>query len=467
MRKCPRCDSEISGHALFCPRCGKRLPAEESTEPQPEVILQETVAGLQDDPQPVIQAVSRAAAKPSNRLTIMACLVAVLVGAALITLVAGAIMSGRHESQKLAALEAQTHYLSGLKRIDSGEYQLAIAEFKLAMQLDPSLTQAQQEIDRATAKIEEKVTPIVAPTITAVPISEELSAIEEAYNAGNWDQVIQLGNQFMNNYPGQSTDEVGGMLYQAYIANAGQAVDEDRLGDAVRYLDQALVIKPDDETASTMRQLAVLYQEGSSQFGADWESAISTFEQLAALDINYKDVYSKLYNAHLGYAAEADEAGSYCLAAEQYALANEMIADDNVAALQSQAEINCASQPTDLPPAAPGTFIGQIVRTDAAESQKIYIGGYVLSADNKAVKSVRVKISAFDWSAVATTDSGGHYSFDGLTTATTYTLTLLDVAAAPVDVPCELGQFFQVNFVQMQEEPTAQAQDDVTPTPQE
>jgi len=485
MQTCPRCGVEINGHALFCPRCGKRLSTTPAPEAQPEEVASESAAAgwRQDELEPVAAmeesptiiapsgetcgepALTHAKSdRKSNRLTILACLVAGLVALGLICLVVGAIASGQRERQKQYSAEALAYFHDGMKRMDSGQYSQAIAFFESALRFDPTLTQAQDGIDRARARLEEKVTPIVAPTITPVPIAEELSAIEDAYAAGYWDQVITLGARFVESYPEQTTDELRGMLYEAYIANASLAVDQDQMGDAIRYLDQALVMKPDDETATYMRQMAVLYQEGSAAYGADWETAISTFEQLVALDGNYKDVYSKLYNAHLGYADEAAESGSWCVAAEQYARANELIADDAVSVKQVDAETACLNQPTELPPAAPGTFIGQLVRSDTADNDKIYIGGFVLSADAKAVKSVRVKISAFDWSAIATTDSAGHYSFDGLTTATTYTLELLDVTSLALEVPSELGHFYQVNFVQKQEDATAQAQAEATPT---
>ncbi|MHB9033155.1 MAG: hypothetical protein ACYC6L_08920 [Anaerolineae bacterium] len=448
MTKCTRCGTEVEGQAIFCPRCGKRLPVEVTPPAQPETLPESEQVNAHEQAGTLA---GHTEARRSNHLTILAGLLAVLALAGIVLLVVGAITSGLKERQKVTLLEAEQHYEIGLARIDAGEYRLAIAEFEVALRLNPKLKEAQSGIDQANARLNEKVTPVIQPTITPVAISDELDAVQQAYIAEDWDQVVLLGNQFISNYPNEHNTDISGMLYDAYIAKASAAVAQGLLGDAVRYLDQALQLVPGDETATQMREKAVLYQEGSSLFGADWEGAISVFEQLVAIDGNYIDVYAKLYQAHLGYAAEAADGGSWCVAAQQYAAANALIADDSVATLQANAEAACQNAPTDQPPMAPGTFVGQVVKTDSAANNLIYIGGYVLDSASKGVKAVRVKISAYDWSAVATTDSGGHYSFDGLTTPVTYTLTLLDVTAVPIDVEGKLGQFSQVNFVQAAE----------------
>jgi hypothetical protein len=78
----------------------------------------------------------------------------------------------------------------------------------------------------------------------------------------------------------------------------------------------------------------------------------------------------------------------------------------------------------------------------------MHVRGRVLDAQGQGMPGVTVRISAFDWSAQATTGPDGNYSFDGLGQPTVYTLILPDLTSEPVEVRLDWGRQAMVNFVE-------------------
>ena len=430
---CVRCSSEIAEKSLFCQRCGQRVDVDPAVFNKRKPTSDQTPA----------------LGRPHYRLTLLAVIVAILCAAAIVALGLGGFSLGLRDRAQASSNLAAQHYQVGVNHLTHGEYDLAIAEFELVLRLQANFPDAQAKLAQAQQAQKVEHLPTLVATLTVVPLSQDVAVIEQALTRQNWTAVIDLGEQFLADHPDYQRDDIIQMLFTAYQKTGELAVDQNRLSDALRLFDRALVLNPDDPTVTSTRQQAALYLAASSYWGADWQRTIDTFAQLVDLDSTYKDAFQKLYLAYVGYADDAAENGDWCLAANQYTLANQLEDNADILAKQVTAEINCASKPTPLPQAAPGTYIGRIIEEKPAGNKDIYIGGYVLDAQNKPVPAMRVKISAFDWSAIATTDSGGHYSFDGLTSPVTYTVTLLDVTVTPAEVGGKLSQYTQVNFEQV------------------
>lgn len=430
---CTRCGNEMAAKSLFCQRCGQRVGVD------PAAFHRHRSTS---DPTPV-------ASRPRYGLTLLAVGVAILCVVAIVALGLGGFSLGLRDRAQASSNLAAQHYQVGVDHLTHGEYDLAIAEFELVLRLQAGFPDAQTKLTQAQQAQKVEHLPTLVATLTVMPLSQDVAVIEQAFTRQNWTAVIDLGEQFLADHPDYQRDDIIQMLFTAYQKTGELAVDQDRLSDALRLFDRALVLNPDDPTVTTTRQQAALYLAASSYWGADWQRTIDTFAQLVDLDINYKDAFQKLYLAHVGYADDSAANGDWCLAASEYALANQLEDNADIQAKQVAAETTCNSQPTPLPQAATGSYIGRIVEEKPAGNSSIYIGGYVLDAQSKPVPSMRVKISAFDWSAIATTDSGGHYSFDGLTSPVTYTVTLLDVTVTPAEVGGKLSQFTQVNFEQV------------------
>jgi tetratricopeptide (TPR) repeat protein len=430
---CKRCGYEMSEKSLFCQRCGQRI----NVEP---IVARQINSSRSATP---------AADRPRFGLTLLAVGVAIVCVVAIVALVLGGFTLGlRDRAQASSSLAAQ-HYQAGVDRLNHGEFDLAVAEFELVLRLQADYPGVQSKLAEAQRDLQAKLVATPMPTITPVPLGQGVSDIEQAFSRQNWAIVTELGELFLLDHPDYQRAHVIEMLFIAYKTTGEEAVSEDRLSDALRLFDRALVLAPDNPDITTLRQKAALYLAASQYWGADWQRTIDTFTQLVNIDINYKDAFQKLYLAHVGYADDSAANGDWCLAASEYKLANQLEENADIQAKQVTAESNCANKPTPTPQAVSGTFVARIVEQKPAGNKNIYIGGYVLNAQNKPVPSIRVKISAFDWSAVATTDSGGHYSFDGLTSPVTYTIALLDANVTPIEIAGKLSQYTQVNFEQV------------------
>ncbi|MHB1354943.1 MAG: hypothetical protein ACYCZF_03085 [Anaerolineae bacterium] len=433
--QCARCGNDLADNTLFCQRCGLRVGAD-PTAPQ-----RRNQTTSQEEP---------ATTRPRYTLTLLAIAVAIISVAGIVALGISSFSLGLRDRALASSDLAAQHYLVGVDHLTHGEYDLAIAEFQLVLRLQADFPDAQTKLARAQQALQVEQVPTLVATVTAMPLSQNIADIEQSFARQDWTTVIELGEAFLTDHPDYQSDRLIPMLFTAYKTAGDLAVEEDRLSEAIRLFDRALAIIPDDPTVTTSRQQAALYLAASSYWGADWQRAIDTFAQLVNLDINYRDAFQRLYQAHVEYADDSANNGDWCLAASEYALANQLIDSSDIQDKQVTAEVNCANKPTPLPQATSGSYIGRIVEQKPADNKLVYIGGYVLDYQNKPVPSMRVKISAFDWSAIATTDSGGHYSFDGLTSPVTYTITLLDVTVTPAEVGGKLSQFTQVNFEQVE-----------------
>jgi len=407
----------IDGHAKYCPRCGEPL------------------SGSGDS--------SR-----GFRYTNLASLVAILVGLALVLLIVGSVAAGLRERSLRTVISAQRHYEAGVVFMENGRYDLAERELRTALRMEPSLTDAQAKLDELAQL---QATPTADAAVpTEVPnesAKDALARIRRAYQAGDYEQVTLLVISFRGAYPDEQSSELNEMQLASYRALAEAALAEDHMSDAVRHFDNALLLAPSDVELATARQMAVLYVDAGRYWGGDWSSTIAILEHLVAQDPEYKDVYTLLYNAHLNYGNEAVTAGESCLAAEQYQAAYNLAPSDEVGGLQAAAANACLSSAVESELLVAGDFVGAVISVQpAGNADFIYIYGYVLNSASKGLSGMRVRISAWDWSAVATTDSAGLFSFDGLATPATYILELLDSDAPPLEVPAELGQSVQVNF---------------------
>jgi len=300
------------------------------------------------------------------------------------------------------------------------------------------------------------------PPPTAV-LQQEINAVyldklREAYDQQDWEQVLTLADQLVSIDSTYARTEVDQMLFGAFYNLGMQRVSEDRMQEAVRYLERALVLQPANAQVARAKDLATLYMDGISYWGADWAKASEQFGVLYALEPAYKDVTERTYEAYLNYADQLASDEDWCAAKEQYTRAIEVNADADTVAKRQDADDRCrAGTPSPTGEATPqetaapsGTFVGTIVSTEDIDPAKIFVRGKVLDRNNAVVVGTRVQIKAWDWSVIATTDGAGEYSFDGLANPVTYTLTLLDLRSLPLDVPTAWGKLAQIEFHETQ-----------------
>jgi hypothetical protein len=189
------------------------------------------------------------------------------------------------------------------------------------------------------------------------------------------------------------------MLFNS-LYNAGTALlAEDRFEEGIFYIDQAIALRPDDpasEEAQWERDMAELYMIALGYWGVDWELCIERFESLYALAPGYKDVYQKLYGAHVAYGDVWYAQEEMCPAQKQYDLALQLAENASVQEKRNAAEQVClvatpapiAMEDTDvitLTNLPPGFATGRLAYPSYSADTGYY-SVFVLSTDRRIVR---------------------------------------------------------------------------------
>jgi tetratricopeptide (TPR) repeat protein len=268
----------------------------------------------------------------------------------------------------------------------------------------------------------------------------------QAFEREDWPTLFATADRLLAVNPAYERDEVDRMLFEALYRSGLLLVEQDRVTEAVRMFDRALLLRPDDPEVARARELATQYVTGLSYWEGDWALAIASLERVHAQEPGYRDVAARLGEAHRRFGEQLVAAQDWCGAEEQFAQALEFVAGGDLTLAHEQAAAQCAAQsstPTadltpgiaeDEMPVPSGTYLGEIVGSEKIGSKKMFIRGHVLDNEGNGVGGVRVTIRAWDWSVTATSDGQGQFSFDGLANPVTYTVSLADLPSEPLDV---------------------------------
>ncbi|MBU0702769.1 MAG: tetratricopeptide repeat protein [Chloroflexi bacterium] len=245
--------------------------------------------------------------------------------------------------------EAVRHYQEGLAQLDAGEYERAIAEFEYVLKINPSHPTAQQGIAEAQARIAARPTP--TSEVYEIVVDDLYQDALARYEAEEWEEAIAVLTQLRVLDPAHEAETVVEMLFTS-LYNAGMALlDEDRFEEGIFYLDQAVALRPLDEETLAQRSLAIQYMTALGYWGVDWDYCIDRFGQIYAIAPNYKDVFRRLYDAHVTYADAWYAQEEMCPAEEQYTQALQLMNDPSIEQRQADAAQICAvATPTPIAP---------------------------------------------------------------------------------------------------------------------
>ncbi len=460
---CPRCGSPIEGRALFCPQCGRKLDQEPSAPPTAR--LEATSSAEEPSKAPFAIPEQETGRGQGCRATLPIIGIVLAVVFLIGGLAAAAIVQGTRDRSSAQIEMAREHYERGEAHLAEGRYELAIAEFEQALRLDPSLVEAADRLAEAEALLATLPTPtsILQGTVE----QSHWDALQEAVSQQDWALVVQRAEQIAALDPEYRRQEREEILFEAYYNLGQQAVEQNRMEEAVAYFDRALALQPNNPQASLAQSMAKLYIDGVRYSGSDWAAAVDRLSMLYALDPDYRDVRERLHEAYLAYGQQLAGREDWCLAALQYSRANELLPSQATNALAQEAAERCGTPPTMVAPSVPispypeitpgaetptaesGMFVGRVQGVEHVAASGVYVRGRILDSTGQGVPNVRVKIQAWDWFAYATSDGSGQFSFDGLGEPVTYTLSLPDLPSVPVEVPTERTALTWVIFEQV------------------
>ncbi|HHX43511.1 MAG TPA: hypothetical protein GX714_05925 [Chloroflexi bacterium] len=444
---CPTCGKAIRGRALFCPHCGQKVTTAAVARPAASV----------ERPPFAIEEHRTAERRPEGcRRTMTVLILAGLAFLAVVGLGIGAVHMGLRDRQAAAREAAAEHLARGTTHLNQQEYELAVAEFGMALQLDPSLEEARQGLEAAQERLEGL--PVPTSQLQDEMCAAYLNEMTEAYEREDWPTVFGTADRLLAANPTYRREEVDRLLFEALYQSGQQLVAQERITEALRLFDRALLIQPDEERVTRARTLATHYITGLSYWDTDWALVIDNLARVHDLDPAYCDVRLRLAEAREALGEQLAAAQDWCGAEEQYALALDLVASDSLSRMHDDAAAHCVARaltPTvSLTPGAldagtptpAGTYVGRVVRSEEIGSQQMFIRGHVLDEQGIGVGGVAVTIRAWDWSVTSISDGQGQFSFDGLANPVTYTISLADLPSTPLDVAGEWGKLTWISF---------------------
>ena len=251
--------------------------------------------------------------------TLLAALVAVLLVVYLALVGVKAIYDGLKDRGIANQQTARDHYALGMAHLDAGEYELAVAEFELALRYDSSLAEAKTQLREAEVKARAQVTPTSEARLDAAALLYKQAVT--AYESGKLADAITALDELRGLDANYQRQNVETMLATAHYQLGQDAVRGDRLDEAGQHFEAVLALKPDDASARDQLNLVNLYKAALSNWDHNWPATIQALKGLYALASGYKDVRIRLHDAHSYLAQAYATEGNWCAASEEYAAA--------------------------------------------------------------------------------------------------------------------------------------------------
>jgi tetratricopeptide (TPR) repeat protein len=282
--------------------------------------------------------------------TLIAALVVVLLVLYVLVLGGKGIYDGLRDRALESQQFAQEHYERGLAQLEDGQYQMAIAEFELALRHDSSLVDARERLQEAKELVQAQGTPTSATRQDAARLLY-LQTVD-LYEEGDLPQAIAALDDLRGLDADYQRENVETMLHNAHYQLGLNAVAENRLDEAIGHFEAVLAIKPGDKDAQDQLNLAGLYSAALNYWEVDWSATIQALKGLYALAPEYKDVKARLRDAHTFRGDELGEQGNWCQAGDAYASAVEILPLEATVDKRDDARIHCqatAEAPSPTP----------------------------------------------------------------------------------------------------------------------
>lgn len=274
-------------------------------------------------------------------------------------LIFGYSSGNRERDQNLAlsiAADIQVQYDLGLQDFEAGNYALARQRFDYVLQQDPNFPGVVDMLSETLIRLPESgaQSPEVAlpsPTPTPTPDTRQADELfaqaEGQFRNQEWKALVQTIVALRDIEPLYRASEVDRMLFLGlYFSGIEKILDDGNLEGGL--YDLALVERFAllDSQAQIYRDWARLYQIGVSFWGVLPEESIYYFSQLASVAPYLRDfsgIYAKdrYRMALVQYGDQLTQAGEWCLAIEQYQLAQSLLDDQGIQPTITFAEEQC------------------------------------------------------------------------------------------------------------------------------
>jgi tetratricopeptide (TPR) repeat protein len=258
-------------------------------------------------------------------------------------------------------------YNLAVQDLQAGRYEVARQRLEYVLTQNPAYPGAQDKLAQAIAVLYATATPTpLPPTSTPTP-TRDLRPVQDLYNqavqqvaASDWDGALNTITSLRGADKNYQTAKVDAMIYTA-LRNRGvdHILKKGDLEGGSYDLALAERFGPLDSEAVNVRNWARLYMYGSSFWGADPARAIYYFGQVASAAPYLTDgsgwtAMARYREVLIQYGDLLGKQDKWCDAEQQYQLALNIRATDQLHSTLSEAAVNC-SPPTDtaMPSATP------------------------------------------------------------------------------------------------------------------
>ncbi len=223
---------------------------------------------------------------------------------------------GLQERTQQIQVEAETHYRKGQEHLTEEAYELAIAEFELALSLNPNFLSAREALRDAQRTAQAQPTPTSETRSAAAKAI--FSTVETHLAQENWAEAVEVLAQLRDLDPDFRPEQVSELVYTANYQLGFQLLNPDQIEEAVQAFEAALSEQPEDQELKIELAKALLYIDGKNVEQTDKASAVDGLAQLYREDPDYLDVKERLLRVYEAFGDELFEQEEWCLAEAQY-----------------------------------------------------------------------------------------------------------------------------------------------------
>lgn len=315
---------------------------------------------------------------------------------------------GLQERTQLNQAEAEMHYQKGLDHLANNSLELAIAEFELALSLNPNFLAAREALADAQRLSLAQPTP-TSETRSAAAASI-LATAEAQLEQENWAQAAESLAQVRGLDPDYRPGHVSEMVYLANYRLGLQLTSPDQIEQAIAAFEAALAEQPDNPEATLQLNKALAYVEGRQAEETDKEAAIRAYSRLYREDSDYLDVAQRLAQTYQAWGDELLARQEWCQAKAQFTEAARLDSGSGLEAKIELSSARCSKEPaaaqaTRTPPPPAGTDVPAAAASNAAATA-------VLTSTTAPAGSGTIYFSAYNfnqtsWEILAVPAAGG------------------------------------------------------------
>ncbi len=179
------------------------------------------------------------------------------------------------------------------------------------------------------------------PTTRPENLHSELVTVENSIELSQCEDAISALIAFQLAHPEYERFYTDSLLFNAYIGAGFQYTNSNGVTIGINYFEEAEKLGELPEDAVSQLYFSRSFLTARAYYGIDWPLSIQRLTEICTLAPLFQSSCDLLFNAHIAYGNQLEEAGDYCPAVEQFRHALAHGTSANLASKIKQAEWKC------------------------------------------------------------------------------------------------------------------------------